>query len=429
MKKLLLFFFCSFTIFAFGQDKDSISKWEKIMEHFDFEAYGVINYYHYNWETWPEKRSAIDLERFTLEPIFKINKKIRIIPEIEFEGGGTGATMNFDRFEEFGEYEIEIDKGGAVELEQFKIQFDVKPWLKFQVGKFKIPFSLVSSFAAPTKYVTTSFSETEEELLPSEWAETGIEVYGSIDKKERFQYHIAAVNGLDATGFSSANWIKRGFQSRFETINAENWAIVGRFDYNFLKKNEDEEGEEHEEVSDGFIGVSTYFGNSADNRPKPDLLVPAYVSIQDFHFYINKNGISNKTYFIYGHLKNSEAVTQANKNLSNNINVKRTPVASDILGVYTELGYDIFHNIQKVQAIKKDFKLIVYGRVDYYDSMFKTRGEIFNNPRWQRLSFSSGLSFNMFDKLSFKSQFTYRKLGTETLNTEKTFSTGIGFNI
>jgi hypothetical protein len=424
---ILSVFLASFT-FLGAQQTDTLSKLDKILNHFDLEAYGVINYYHYNWETWPEKRSAIDLERFTIEPIFKINKKIRIIPEIEFEGGGTGATMDFDRFEEFGEFEIEIDKGGAVELEQFKIQFDVKPWLKFQVGKFKIPFSLVSSFPGPTTYLTTSFSETEEELLPSEWAETGVEIYGAIDKKERFQYHIAAVNGLDATGFSSANWIKRGFQSRFETINAENWALVGRFDYNFLKE-DDEEKEEHEENSNGFIGVSTYFGNSADNRPKPDLAVPAYVSIQDFHFYINKNGISNKTYFIYGHLKNSEAVTQANQNLSNNLNVKRTPVASDVLGVYSELGYDIFHNISKIQIKKKDLKLIVFGRLDYYDSMFKTRGEVFNNPRWERLSISSGINFNIFDKLTFKSQYTYRKLGTDALNTEKTFSTGIGFNI
>ncbi|MDB4443195.1 hypothetical protein N9157_01650 [Saprospiraceae bacterium] len=69
--------------------------------------------------------------------------------------------------------------------------------------------------------------------------------------------------------FSSGNWIRRGYQKRFETVNANNLAVTGRLDYKFAKNSE--------------IRIFVFFGNSADNRLNPDIDFDAYVSVFDFY--------------------------------------------------------------------------------------------------------------------------------------------------
>jgi opacity protein-like surface antigen len=76
-------------------------------------GYGVIGYHQYNWEMDPDRRARFDIERFVITPRYQVNQKIRFESDIEFEHGGTGATMELDKFEEFGEFEMEIEKKGA----------------------------------------------------------------------------------------------------------------------------------------------------------------------------------------------------------------------------------------------------------------------------------------------------------------------------
>lgn len=74
-------------------------------------GYGAMNYYYFNWDTDSLKRNSIDNERFIIELRHQWLNKIALNAEIEFEHGGTGAELEFDRFEEFGEFEFDITKG------------------------------------------------------------------------------------------------------------------------------------------------------------------------------------------------------------------------------------------------------------------------------------------------------------------------------
>ena len=87
-------------------------------DRFSVEGYGIINYYKFWWDTDLPRRAAFDLERFAIEPEYRVNDKIKLEAEIEFEHGGTGSTMEFDKLEEFGEYEQETEKGGEVVVEK-----------------------------------------------------------------------------------------------------------------------------------------------------------------------------------------------------------------------------------------------------------------------------------------------------------------------
>jgi len=370
-------------------------------------GYGVVNYYQFDWDTDPDRRNAFDAERLNLYLGYHFNGKIEFKSEIEFEHGGTGSTLEFDVFEEFGEFEQEIEKGGEVVLEQINLLFKWKSWLNVRLGKFRVYMGNASKQDDPTEYFTTYRSEVENTILPLGWYEHGIELSGVINNK--WEYKIYMMNGLDATGFSSANWVRRGFQKRFETVNTNNFAFAGRLDYRLGKISE--------------VGMSFYTGNSTGNRPKADTDINGQVSFVDLHGTWEADQWRARAYGIYGHLNNSEAISDLNRNLSNNLNVKRTPVGEAVLGYYIELAYNIFDvtNIDK----RNSSKFFLFGRYEFYDSMYKVEGDIFDNPRWQRTISTIGFNYFPHSQIVLKAQYSIRKLGSD--ENENTFSSGIGF--
>ena len=386
---------------------------------FSVSGYGVINYAHFDWELDPGRRAAIDVERFVIAPKYRINDTIRLESELEFEHGGTGSTMEFDKFEEFGEFETEIEKGGEVIVEKLAAVFSFRPSFNLRVGHIIVPVGLVAKRHRPQHYFTTTRPEAEAHLIPTIWHETGVEIFGSLGA---LNYQAQIVNGLDSTGFSSRHWIVPGHQLRFETANAEAPAFVGRLDYAF-----------HENAT---VGISGYYGDTAANRPKPDVDFDAHVGIVSLHGFYEVNAVKIRGLFLWGTLENADQLSKVNRTLSNNLNVKRTPIGSSALGWYIEAGYDIlsFFRRQNNSAKDNDLKdtppdmvLDVFARYDYYDTMASVEGIIFDNPRWERSTWTFGINYRVHPKMVFKSHYSLRRLATTDKNRENTFALGLGF--
>lgn len=389
---------------------DSLTGSEAGRKKLELVTYGSINYHRFDWQIWPEKRDEVDFERAVIEGSYRFAPRWSLNAELEFEHGGTGVAVEFDRFEEFGEFEYEVEKGGEVRFEEFNLDWS---WGAGQqqhltVGYVKVPFGLITFRDEPDEYLTNTLPMMENTLLPTDWAEFGVLAQGKLG---RWHYYAGLVNSLDGSAFNSANFIKRGNQKRFETVNAEDWAAVGRLDYEFG----------HEQA----IGVSGYFGNTRNNRPKPDLAVDAYLSLLDAHLVYEREPFELTGQLIYGQLQNSEALTNANRNLSNNLNVKRTPVASAALGWSVELGFEVFEVFRR----HPKGELTVFGRYDDFDSMYKTQGQVVDNPRWDRSIVTFGLNYQPIPQIVLKSQYSVEKLGIPTGNLQKTYSVGIGFHI
>ncbi|MDE0635356.1 MAG: autotransporter outer membrane beta-barrel domain-containing protein [Candidatus Poribacteria bacterium] len=375
---------------------------------FSVSGYGIINYANFDWELDPNRRAAIDVERFVVAPKYRINDTIHLEAEIEFEHGGTGSTMEFDKFEEFGEFESEIEKGGEVIVEKLAAVFSLQPALNFRVGHIIVPVGLVSKRHRPQNYFTTTRPEAEAHLIPTIWHETGVEIFGALGA---LKYQAQIINGLDSTGFSSRHWIVRGHQLRFETVNAEAPAFVGRLDYMF-----------HENT---IIGISGYYGDTAANRPKPDVNFDAHVGIVSLHGFYEVNAVKVRGLFLWGALENTDKLSKVNRTLSNNLNVKRTPIGSSALGWYIEAGYDILSFFRTAKA--SSHVLDLFARYDYYDTMASVEGLIFDNPRWERTSLTFGVNYHVYPKLVFKSHYSLRQLAQKDLNKERTFAVGLGF--
>lgn len=423
MKRPLFYLtFLFISVKAFGtQDSIPGLEMQSPAQRLTLGGYGAMNYYHFDWQTDSSRRDAIDHEFFVAELKYAWTGKIRLNTEIEFEHGGTGASLEFDRFEEFGEFEYEISKGGEVFVEEMNLEFDIFKKCQLQVGRLEVPFGQAYDRDEPTDYPSATYSEMEAQILPRNWTENGLMLSGHLGAKNLFRFHIGMVNGLDGSAFNSANWIKRGNQKRFELINAESFAFAGRFDF--------APGEKFS------AGISLYGGNTTGNRPKPDLAVKTPLGIGDFHFQYHPSFAKITGMFFYGALGNSEALTNQNRNLSNNLNVKRTPVAAAAIGAFGEIEVPVIKNALDKTPSADPLELSLFGRIDYYDTMFRTQGEVFNNPRWERTSFSLGSVVKIIDEVQLKAQYTLRKVGAPAPTSinggthENTFILGFAFEL
>lgn len=418
MKQFALFILLSVTlswqsINAQGIEQDTTRlSLTSIINKTSIKAYGVVNYYNFDWETLPYKRNAFDPERLNIYVYHDFSDKIQFKSEIEFEHGGTGATLAFDPLEEFGEFESEIEKGGAVILEQINILFKLHKYAKLRVGKMRFYMGNASKQDQPREYFTAYRSEVENTILPLGWYETGLELSGEIPLTDKtypqIGYKAYIVSGLDNTGFSSFNWIKRGYQTRFETINANSLAYALRLDYIFGKDNE--------------IGFNLYAGNATPNRPKNDFVADSWVTYGDVHFALDSHPWKARAYGMLGHIQNSDALSKANRNLSNNLDVKRTPVAKMAGGAYAELGYDILHLMQP----SNNQMLYLFTRVEWYDSMLQTEGSVSDNPRYERNIITGGINYFPLPNVVLKAHYAFRSLGSG--ENENTYAMGVGFD-
>lgn len=401
-----LIFFVIPIFHLFAQEVDVFEK------RLEFHGYSTVNYHFFHWESDPNKKNVFDLERVTFEPTFWLSEHIKFQLEVEIEHGGTGSTMEYEKFEEFGEFEAEIEKGGEIVIEQAALVTSIYPQLNFRIGHFLLPIGYMGYLDETTDYSTVERSEMERGLLPSLWHETGLAIFGNW---QNYRYELQLVNGLDATGFSSANWIAGGHQKRFEHTIAEDFALVGRLDAQFWDECE--------------LGVSGYYGNSQNNRPKDDLKVPAYIGIFSIHSKFNYQAFNFRSVLLYGYLQNSEEISRVNRSLPNALGVNRTAVGENAMGFFGELVYNVLYKnplSENFDPSRPQKIMNLYIRYDFYDSMYNTSRNITDIAKWERSVYSYGISYGPITHFNLKAQHSVRLTGARSDNLEQTISLGMG---
>lgn len=414
MKILFLTFIIllsSFVIIA----QDSTEQPKKIK----FGGYGEILYRHYDYGpnqrasatgSLEDSRAEVDIPRFALTFESYFTDDIYLEAEVEFEHLGTGSALELE-YEEFGEYEFESEKGGEVLLEELHLTKIFLEEIKLRVGRFYVPVGLLSKAHRPTDYFTSIRPESESQIIPAVWSETGLEVFGKLFGS--LNYRAQVINGLESTGFSSEKWIVEGHQNKFEFIKATNLAVALRLDYSGIENL--------------LFGVSGYYGNTSGNRPKPEDMrnVDGNVGIADFHAVFNNDDFIARGLFLYGHLENSDIISQRNASISRNIQAPRTPVAEAAMSYYIEAGY----NVLKFFDDETSLKLFPFGRYEYYNSMEQVTGNVFADPRFKRNLITFGLNFFVLPNLVLKADYSMRQVGgfDSIYNDENTFGLSIGF--
>ncbi|MBO4984861.1 MAG: hypothetical protein J6C87_04375 [Bacteroides sp.] len=332
--------------------------------------------------------------------------------EIEFEHGGTESAVEIEE-EEGGEYESEVERGGEVALEQFWINKAL--WggkMNIKVGHIIVPVGATNMYHMPNEFFTNYRPEGENTIMPCTWHETGISLWGNVGK---WRYEVMFLPGLDSDRFGQKGWIHDGAGSPYEFKIANAYAGAFRID-NFSIK--------------GLrLSVSGYAGNSfkntlsaTDNEKYKD--VKGTVLIGAFDFCYNAHNWIARGNFDYGHLSDSEMITKYNMSMRKDSPSPKQAVASDAIAAGIEAGYDIFSLLNKKKLENQRFYL--FGRYEYYDSMYKTENSVQDYKWCGRQRIAVGVNYCPIKDIVVKGEYSIGLLDSR-YNNEPSISLGIAY--
>ena len=382
----------------------------------EFHGYGEVRFAHHNFgadQTQeggapPDDRLVFDLTRFVLKLEGELHDYgVEFEVEVEFEHGGTGTALELE-YEEFGEYESEVEKGGEVLVEELFVQKNFGESFSLRLGRFYTAFGLLPYFSWPTQYIASTRPESETAVVPGVWNEMGAQARY---EHSAFRLTFQVLNGLDSTGFSSQNWVASGHQKRFELVRANNLAFVSRAD--ILA------------IPGVLVGGSVYWCRDTNgNRPKTDLdgvtsplvLASGYAAVDIAPF-------RARAALIWGHLDNADEITENNRRLSNNLGVLRSAVADQAIAGWGEVGVDVLHST----SLSGVHRLEPYVRFEQYDTMHRVSEETFDNPRFERTIITAGLAYELREAVFAKADWSRRSFGSADLRPERTVRLSAGF--
>ena len=431
MKQVVLFFSLllgTYTVLS-AQDTGSSQKSDTTTTPAKFSGlqlggYGEIalsrNFYSGNvfrYMTPDNYRNAPGHGRFDLPHVvffvgYEFGKGWRMNAEIEFEHGGVGTAMELEP-EEGGEYEAEVERGGEVVLEQFWIEKTFSRSLNLRIGHIIVPVGLTNGNHLPTQFFTVYRSQGENTIFPCTWHETGISLWGKVGA---WRYETQFLAGLDSEMFGSNTWISGGAKSPYEFKVANKYAGVLRID--------------NYSVPGLRMGVSGYYGQSFNNGIKQVTHeryknIKGEVLIGNFDFEYKGYNIVARGYFDYGRLNDSDVISVYNKGLPNQSASPRTAIGSDAVAVGFEAGYDIFSQIDKLKS--KNQKFYIFGRFEYFDSMYKVNRN-FQDQKWcGRNVFVGGINYLPLKEVVIKVEYSSSILDSPFIN-ENAINIGIAYS-
>lgn len=399
------------------------TKWSKAISRLEFGGYGEavmtrnffsnnINRYSHASDYKNDKgHGRFDLPHVTFFLGYDFGKGWKMNAEIEFEHGGTESAIELEA-EEAGEYEKEIERGGEVALEQFWIEKSFSKAFNIRLGHIIVPVGYTNGNHLPNQFFTVYRPEGENTIMPCTWHETGISFWGRIGD---WRYEAQLLPALDSDYFNRQNWVQKGSASPYEFRIANKYAGVLRID--------------NYSIPGLRLGVSAYYGHSFKNSIKATTNekyngVKGAVSIFSFDFDYNKYNIIARGYFDYGHLTDSDIISTYNRTHPKSSPFPRTNIASDALATGVEVGYDIFAHIAKMKEMKQKFYL--FGRYEYYDSMYKTAGSIQDNEWCGRQKIVGGINYFPIKQIVIKAEYATGILKSQ-YNNENSVSIGIAY--
>ena len=250
----------------------------------------------------PYQRKTFDMKVIEAEYEVQLNPNSRFEFEVEYEHGGVGSAVEFDNFEEFGEFETEVEKGGEVVVSEAFLLKKITPNTELYIGKSPVRITLNNALNSPLLFTSNEPSQLEARILPQEWNELGLQ---SKTRLRDWSIYAGVISGLNSEFFRKYNWIGGGYQKQFENINADALAYTVGLEWGDV-------------VYGRGISLHYYTGDTQQNRYKLDkLTVPATVNVYTALFQwklFNRLGLVAE--HVKGSLQNSEAVALANATLS-----------------------------------------------------------------------------------------------------------------
>lgn len=319
------------------------------------------------------KKNQIDFLRGVFYVGYKFTDRFIFNSEIEFEHAAT-------------------DRAGSVSLEFAYLDFLWKDPLNFRAGLLLVPMGFVNELHEPPIFLGTERPLAESQIIPSTWRENGVGFFGNY---KGFSYRGYLLNGFDgvgggssnATGFS-ASGLRNGRQKGSKAVT-EDVAFVGRADY--------------EGVPGLLVGASGYIGKAGQNNlTTGGAGISALTTMVEGHADFRYRGAEFRGLLAYAHVDQADRINDA-KALTGN-----QSVGEDLLGMYIQLGYDVFSLLSTEQ------KLIPFFRYEWLDTQLDVPAGFSSNPANEQEVYMFGVSYKPILNVVVKADYQIRQTQANT---------------
>ncbi len=160
-------------------------------------------------------RFTFDQHRYVLKFDADVTDAISFRSEIEWEGGGSGASYLTDNY---------------IAIEYAELHFAVDRAFNLKAGALLMPFGRFNSLHDSPLQDLTDRPFVAQYVVPTTWTEAGVGAYGGFSLGGvRMDYDVVASNGLDQGFSATAGGGLRDARSSFRRDNNDAKQITGRF--------------------------------------------------------------------------------------------------------------------------------------------------------------------------------------------------------
>lgn len=379
-------------------------------KNWQIKSYGSVLYktedvFRNTQDTNPEKRSKTDVERVVLEFGYQFDRQWQVEIELEYEHGGTGAALEYDGFEEFGEFETEIEAGGEVLVEKLALNYAYNENFAIKLGRIFVPVGLGTELHKPDQYFTTERHWSESTLIPQVWHETGVNF---TTNWQGLKAQALVTTGLNSEYFRTYRWVASGHQKRFETVNADDLAFTLRVDYGDLKNGSG-------------IGASFYTGNTSGNRNNTNNISGnGNLTIFGLNGVYRYQDLIVRGQLLFGQLENSPSITSANKTTPGLKPGNFAQLGSEAESAFLEVAY----NSQSLLGLTKP--LYFFTSYDYANPV-KALESGAATARFDIEEIAVGVNFIPTKNIVLKAQFAEKYYAQDNLDSTQSFSLSMGY--
>jgi hypothetical protein len=297
--------------------------------------------------------------------------------------------------------EIEIEHADEIFLEFATLDFLLHDMANIKAGLMLLPMGFLNEIHEPPFYYGVNRPDVERFLIPSTWRENGVGLFGNLG--EMIQYKLYAVNGMDATGFSSSG-IRGGRQKGSKAL-AEDIAVTARLDFTPLP---------------GFLfGGSIYAGNSGQNQVLDDVKIPdSFTTVFDVHSQYQYRNLWLRGLWSMAFISSAGQLTEALRATADIGDSEA--IASVMMGGYGEIAYDVWNFFSESERSLEPFY-----RFEWYDTQYDMPTG-FTRDRSKRItSHTVGLQFEPIPNVVIKAD--YRNRDPQEGKIADEFNLGLGY--
>ena len=356
------------SVYGFGP---AASKVYKVRQGVSLGGYGEVLYENFAGSRQDDSPSGatdrLDALRAIVYVGYKFSDKVLFNSEVEFEHGST-------------------EDGGSVSIEFAYVEYRLSPAFGLRGGLLLPPMGFINEIHEPPAFLGARRPETERQIIPSTWRESGIGLFGGTGD---LSYRAYLVNGFDATGFS-ASGIRGGRQNGAEA-SAENFGGVARVDFSGAL---------------GLVlGTSAYLGNSGQGAvlpSQPARTIGARTFIWEGHAQYKLRGFDLSGLVAISTLDDAAQINELNGLAAN------ASVGERLIGWYLQAGYDL------LRGGRSGHQLVPYIRYEQLNTQDRVPAGFSANPANDRRLVTFGTMWKPLPNVSVKADYQVTSNQAET---------------